>query len=297
MTSAHDHPPAGLGHDGARPAQHADSGEHLCSFHSSEDEQRQLATAFVAGALGAGDRVVYFANEHPPAAIGPLLAMDGIDVAAPMRSGQLDVLDFAVLCDPPGKPDLATALAVYRAEADRSRAAGYPGVRVAVEMGDFATKLGSLEAVASWENAAGHLFDDAGITGLCQYNARRFDEAARRCIAAEHAGIAVDDGTLPLATFSAAQEPGVLLVAGELDMTTAPAFGRALRGRAAVSPEVQVDLAAVTFADVAGLRTVFEVAHELSSDSLVVLRRTPAGLRRILDLLGWRDPRVGVDPR
>lgn len=297
MTSAHDHPPAGLRHDGARPAQCADSGEHLCSFHSSEDEQRRLATAFVAGALGAGDRVVYFANEHPPATIGPLLAMDGIDVAAPMRSGQLEVLDFAMLCDPPGKPDLATALAVYRAEADRSRAAGYPGVRVAVEMGDFATKLGSLEAVASWENAAGHLFDDAGITGLCQYDARRFDEAARRCIAAEHAGIAVDDGTLPLATFSATEDPRGLNVAGELDLTTAPAFARALRGRAAMNSHVDVDLQGVTFADVAGLRTVFEVARELPSDSRLVLRSVPAGMQRILGLLGWRDPRVQIEPQ
>jgi anti-anti-sigma regulatory factor len=297
MSSPYDDPTAVLLAERARAAQRARCGDHLCSFYGSEDEHRRVAAAFVASALGAGDRVVYVASDHAPAAIGGLLAKGGVDPEEPLRSGQLMVLDFAALFGLPADMTLDAVLARYRDEADRSRAAGYPGLRVAVEMGGLVERLGSLEELERWEHVVENTFRGTGVTAaVCQYDGRRFNAAARQRIAAEHAAVAVDDGTMPLATFSATQEFGALVVAGELDLSTAPPFARTLRARAAVSPHVDVDVAGVTFADVTGLRTVFEVASELPSGSVLVLSRTPPALRRLLGLLGWRDPRVRVEP-
>jgi anti-anti-sigma regulatory factor len=131
---------------------------------------------------------------------------------------------------------------------------------------------------------------------VCQYDRRLVDAAAGARIAAEHPAVATDDGTIPLATLTATETPWGLRVAGELDLSTAPTFARALLARAMVAPRVHVDLGAVTFADLATLRAVFEVARELPSGSVLVLSRAPAHVRRLLGLLRWQDPRVEIEP-
>jgi ABC-type transporter Mla MlaB component len=194
----------------------------------------------------------------------------------------------------PGGPDLDGVLERCLGEAERARAAGFAGLRLVIEMADIAPALASAEQLARWEAMVGQAAGEACITALCQYDGRRLDAAAQAWLTAEHGGVAIDDGTVPLAIF-AATEDGVR-VAGELDLTTAAPFARALRARAAVSPRVEVDLEGVRFADLGGLRTVYEVARELPSDSLIVLNRTPSHARRLLRLLAWQDPRVQVHP-
>ena len=61
---------------------------------------------------------------------------------------------------------------------------------------------------------------------------RLVDAPEREEIAAAHRLIAIDGGTAPVTTFTADGTPSVLQVAGELDVSTAPAFARALRARA-----------------------------------------------------------------
>ena len=294
MSSGHLDFTAGAPDRHARAVQRAECGEHLCSFDGRADERRRVATAFVAGALAAGDRVMYVSSGQDACLADGLLPEAGTDVGEAIRSGQLTVLDLAAVGGSP--PDSAQVTARYREEADRSRAAGFPGLRIAVDMAGIVAALGSVEDVARWEKIVDQTFADADITALCQYDGRLVDEAARGRIAGEHAAVAVDDGSAPLATFMAGETPDVLRVAGELDVTTAARFARALRARAAVSRRVRVDLAAVTFADLTGVRTIFEVARELPPDATLVLCRTPSPMQRLLRLIGWREPRVEVRP-
>jgi ABC-type transporter Mla MlaB component len=205
------------------------------------------------------------------------------------------VRDFAALYGSPPAFDMDGVLARYRGEAERSRADGYPGLRVAVEMGDFVGRLGSLEALAQLENIVAQASGEVGIIVICQYDRRLIDAAARARITAEHSAVATDDGTVPLATLTATESPWGLQIAGDLDLSNAPAFARALRARVIVRPRVQLDLGALSFADVTALRTVFEVARELPSNSALVLTRVPAHVRNLLGLLRWHDPRVEVE--
>jgi anti-anti-sigma regulatory factor len=253
-----------------------------------------VATGFAASALAAGDRILYVTAGSDTAAIGRMLAAGGVDAGEPLTGGQLLVSDLAGLGGSPDGIDLAGVLAAYRAEAVRSRAAGFPGLRIAVEMSDLVAVLGSAEAVVRWEGMAGGIFDEMGITALCQYDAGWFDAPDRADITAVHGAVGVDDGTMPMATFVATPTDG-LQVAGELDVATKPFLARALRARAAVAPSLHVDLGGVTFADVGGLRTFFEVARELPPGRELVLHRPTAQLQRLLGLVGWEDGRLRVD--
>ena len=275
--------------------QQAASGDHLCSFHGTPEQQRRLATAFVASALGTGDRVVYVAGEGDPAAIGRSLSERGIDAAEPLRTGQLTVLDWAAINGSATEMDVEAVRAAYRDEADRSRAVGFPGLRVAAEMDPVVDALGSVERLMDWEDAVGQTFHDAEITAVCQYDAGRVAGAAQERLVAVHTAVAIDDGTVPLATFNATEAPDELRVAGELDLSTAPVLARALRARASQEARLRVDVGGVSFIDVTALRTMFEVAEELPGGSVLKLQSAPAQLIRLLRLLRWEDRRVHLD--
>lgn len=275
--------------------QQAAFGDHLCSFHGTLEEQRRLASAFVASALGTGDRFVYVAGDRNPAMIGRFLAERGIDAAEPLRTGQVTVLDWASMNGSATEMDVEAVRAAYRQEAARSRAGGFPGLRVAAEMAPVVDALGSVERLMSWEDAVGQTFHEAEITAVCQYDAGRVAGPAQERLVALHSAVAIDDGTLPLATFSATGALDELRVAGELDLSTAAVFARALRARASRDAVLRVDVGAVTFIDVTALRTIFEVAAELPDGSALQLHRPPAQLARLLGLLRWEDPRVQLD--
>jgi len=280
-----------------RAVQRAQPGEHLCSFHDTQADRGRLATAFVASGLWAGDRVIYVADQREPEAVRYVLRQGGVPAEAALRSGQLLLLEFASVYGPAEDDGMEAVAARYVSEVDRSHADGYPGLRVAVELGDRPSPIASVDRLAEWEDQVDDLFRKAGVLSLCLYDQRLAGTEARTRVAAEHEAVATDDGTVPPARFSATETPWGVEVAGELDLATAPALARVLRARARVDREVHVDLGAVTFADLVALRTVFEVAGDLPSDSVLVLGRTPPGMRRMLDLLQWHDPRVQAQLR
>jgi anti-anti-sigma factor len=86
--------------------------------------------------------------------------------------------------------------------------------------------------------------------------------------------------TLPFAAVPAA-DPGWLIASGELDMVTAPHLAAALED----GEYVGVDLDAVTFMDVSGLRVLLTAARraEASGRRLAVARPCPM-IRRLLEL-------------
>src|SRR5919112_4336178 len=128
------HDPAALSDDRVRAVQRA-CGEHLSSFHDAREDHRQLAAAFAVSALAAGERFVYAARGDEREPLREAIATRGVDASDALRGGQLTTLAFADLSGSPDGLDLDAVLATYRTEADRSVAAGYPGLRLAVEMG------------------------------------------------------------------------------------------------------------------------------------------------------------------
>ncbi|WP_433237121.1 STAS domain-containing protein [Actinomadura nitritigenes] len=84
-------------------------------------------------------------------------------------------------------------------------------------------------------------------------------------------------------------EPPHLVVDGEIDMSTLPAFGDALaRVVAHSSGDVWVDVERLDFIDVGGLRALAATACELGlQDRRLVLRSVAPHLAKLMDLVGW----------
>ena len=271
-------------------------GTHLCAFYDSDEQLTRIASTFVARGLAAGDRLLYIAADDD-AATSMLVSLLGEDPSShALASGQLHIQSFGDAYGDVHDGDLAPIEAGFRAAAEQARKSGFPGLRVAAEMGDFARFLGSSEEVLRWERRSTAMQRELGVTSVCQYDLRHLaaDEAAR--LAAEHTALAPDRDDPPIASFLSVGEPWGLKVAGEVDVANREALIMAVRSRAEVSPRVHLDLGELTFADVGTVMGLHSLAAALPHDGHLVLRRPPDLLRRIMEIVGLGHQRLVVEP-
>jgi ABC-type transporter Mla MlaB component len=89
-----------------------------------------------------------------------------------------------------------------------------------------------------------------------------------------------DDGVLRMTSI---KTPPGLAIAGEIDEDTYPALVSKLEELAGFR-EVHINLAGVTYCDLAGLRAVIRLA---SADRRLVLHDLPPRLLTVLGIVGW----------
>jgi anti-anti-sigma factor len=95
--------------------------------------------------------------------------------------------------------------------------------------------------------------------------------------------------------------PAQLLLAGELDICSAPALTAALADAADGTGILHLDLAGVHFCDRAALRAIISLTqasdHQQRPARQVVLHHLPAQVEKILRLTGWDTlPGLTIDP-
>ena len=270
------------------------SGQHLCVLYRDQGDRRRLAAAVIRGALAAGDRVIYVTPGPFDVALA-LLEAGGIETRRPLRGGQLVVHSFAEIYGDPASTDLAQLVATFRVALSQSRAAGFPGLRIAGEMGGSFWPAGSLEGLIRWERLVSQMLGEVGIAAICQYDQRQLDEPAAAIIAAEHSGVATNGQRLPLALFIASDPPPALRVEGELDLTNGPVLARVIRARLAAAPRLRVDLGGVGFADVSSLREIYQIAVGLPAGGQITLANITEPVGRVLDLAGFHGDGVVIE--
>jgi anti-anti-sigma factor len=89
-----------------------------------------------------------------------------------------------------------------------------------------------------------------------------------------------------------AGNPEVVLIAGELDVSNYPGLVSALDDLVDREGDVHVNLAGLTYCDVAGLRAILRLAGtdrggEGHSGRCLFLDDVPQNLTRLLQILGW----------
>ena len=272
------------------------SGTHLCAFYSDAAELTSVASTFVAAGLSGGDKVLYVAGERSPDDVVGSLTERGVPTERAISSGQLLIKTFAEAYGAIGELDLDVVADGFRSTARQARTDGFPGLRVAGEMGDFVRAIGSPERMLSWERLATRVQHEEGITSVCQYDTRLLDDSMLRLLAGEHSGRSPKSLPAPLAGFYAQKAPWGLRVVGELDCSNRGQFGRALRARLDTEPRLVLDLGQLAFIDVGCLDELFDAAVSLTDDSrIVVLNATPQ-FRRIVDIAGFSHDRVEILP-
>lgn len=262
-------------------------GEHVCCLYRDDHERQRVAGGFARQALAAGERLIYISRDRTIPQAVSLLEGEGVATDLPRHSGQLVMVDFDEVYGPLEAAGPAAVVTQFRRAAETCRADGFPGLRVATEMGDVASTLGPFEHLLRWERTTSRAQGEMGITTICQYDNSKLAPSQAKLLAAEHTSVATSGAPPPLASFLATTEPWGLKVVGDVDLSNRATFLRALRARLAGRTELCLDLAELRFIDVTSLGGIYEEASKLPPGCRLCLRNVPELVHRVLAIAGF----------
>lgn len=149
-------------------------GDHVCLLYErSPAEQITAITAFIKEGLDDGEQCVYVADDLPVADLERSLTLGGIDVPQEKQRGALLVWTREHWRQP-GTLDTIRKAAQVREILEAAFAAGFSGVRFAVEMTWTLRPDIEPAAVAEWESYSnGLLTPGAPVRALCLYGRQR----------------------------------------------------------------------------------------------------------------------------
>ncbi len=272
------------------PAATARHGDHLCCAFDSPAQQEELTIEFVRAGLEQNDRVWYFADANEPQHVLEVLDGAGIGVERALARGQLSVFtaEGSYLHKPPFSPE--RMLALVNDAVDEALAAGYHGIHVLVEMEWAARGVAGAERLEEWERLIEGLYATRPVTGLCQFDRRRFEPARLEALIGMHAKVAqpplVSDNGLLRVSEPRRDEHGAIWLglAGEGDLSSIKVLKRALAG-ADGAERVHIDTSRLEFLDLASARYLIGAAAELRPASRIVLHHPRRAVRRLFEIL------------
>lgn len=274
-------------------------GDHACLTFSDEEERLDIVAAFVRDGLSAGHRVLCYTSAYRPAELRGRLSDRGVPATDDTRPGQLDLLPAqAWLAGAGFRP--SDVLSELSGAIDRARVDGYPGLRVAADMGWAADPVVGVEHLLTFEKQVSQLFADTRVTAVCQYDRQQFDAVTLASTTAVHscavaATVYHDD---PVLRILRQHSPGGIRVSGELDYTALDVFREALAEAVRLGEHVHVNLAQLRFIDATSAGTLVQAAATLPAGRTVtvVCRRLVADVLQHLGAGQLPTMRIRVVP-
>jgi anti-anti-sigma factor len=270
-------------------------GEHVSLFFEDGQEQRQLLAFSMLTGLERGEKVLYFADITPAAAIPGWLRHAGVDPEPYLRRGQLTVTSAAEAFLRLGNFDSERALRRLQTENQAAQRAGHTGLRVATEMSwalrgtPGCADLPEFERRVNEVVAAG---PPRGIVAICQYDLRRFQPGQVDGLHGMH-GLSVRGPTMPappaLRIKPLEDAPGLKL-GGEIDLTNFHEFAAALTDAVSPGQDLYLDMADLRFVEVAAIRMLVRVANRFRDGRRLVVWDPPPMFNRVLRASGCDLP-------
>lgn len=265
-------------------------GDHLCLPFSSDEEQREVLTAYIVDGLSRGERVIYYADQTAPDVIGSWLADSGVDTGRMVDEGRLEIRSIGsnYLFGGRFEPDIV--ITTLWVEVRQARDAGYPGLRISGEMTSELRPVADEKQLREYENRLSWVFDSRELAAICQYDERLFEKSALNGLIACHPRVVQidplhDDRRLRIIpTYG----PRGLRIAGAVDVLTVGAFTTTLQMAARwPQSDIQLDLGDLEFIDVAGVRAIVRAAGRLEPERTLTVKRLAPGLRKVFSVVGW----------
>jgi anti-anti-sigma regulatory factor len=259
--------------------------DHACLTFGEEEELLDLTAAFVRDGLAAGMRVVWLGDAVPQLAVGEL-ARRGIAAGAAVDRGQMTATGCEGRLLSEQAFSAEAAVGWLAREVDLSREAGFPGLRVAVDMGWALRPVSGIEELPRFEEGITGVLDGGTASVLCQYDRGRFDPVTLASVSAFHtrsvaAATYYADAVLRICRQYA--PPGIR-IAGEIDYQAEQPLALALAEAVRLEGDVTINMAALAFADMACTAMIADAVRTMAASRTVVLRCQPgvgAGFARL----------------
>ncbi len=259
--------------------------DHACLTFGEDEELLDLTAAFVRDGLAAGLKVVWLSDAASQLAAGELTRR-GVDVEAAVGRGQMTAAgcEGRLLSGQAFRADAAVGWMVRQVEL--SREAGFPGLRVAVDMGWALRPVTGIEELPRFEEGVAAVLGGGTASVLCQYDRGRFDPVTLASVAGFHtcsvaAATYYADAVLRICRQYA--PPGIR-IAGEIDYQAAEPLALALAEAVRLDGDIVVNMAGLAFADAPCTAMIADAVWTMSASRAVVLRCQPgvaAGFARL----------------
>jgi anti-anti-sigma regulatory factor len=259
--------------------------DHACLTFGESEELFDLTAAFVRDGLAGGLKVIWLSDAGPESAVGEL-ERRGIAAGTAMATGQMT----AAGCDGrlvSGQAFSAEAaigwLAGQMASASRL---GYPGLRVAVDMGWALRPVTGIEQLPAFEEGIAAALAGTTASVLCQYDRERFDPVTLASVAAFHTRqvAAATYHADPVLRICRQYAPPGIRIAGEIDYQAEKPLALALAEAVRIEGSLEVNMSALAFIDAHCMWMIADAARTLAQSRPVTLRCRPevaAGFARL----------------
>jgi anti-anti-sigma regulatory factor len=259
--------------------------DHACLTFGEADELFDVTAAFVRDGLAGGLRVVWLSDAGPGPAVAEL-SRRGVAVGPAMAAGQMtaDGCEGHLLSGRVFSADAAVGWLARQLAS--SKELGFPGLRVAVDMGWALRPVTGIEQLPQFEEGIAAALAGSAASVLCQYDRDRFDPVTLASVAAFHTrsvATATYHADAVLRICRQYAPPGIR-IAGEIDYKAEEPLALALAEAVRLDGDVTINLGALAFIDAFCARMIADTAKMLAESRTVTLQCVPevaAGFARL----------------
>jgi anti-anti-sigma regulatory factor len=263
--------------------------DHACLTFGEAEELFDLTAAFVRDGLSGGLKVVWLSDSAQPEALAEL-SRRGVAAESAAATGQM-VMAASQESLLSGRAFAAEhAMGWLTGQVSACRGAGYPGLRIAMDMSWALRPVAGIEQLPGFEESIAAALAGTKVSVLCQYDRERFDPVTLASVSAFHTRLVAaatyhHDAVLRICRQYA--PPGIRL-AGEIDQSAGEALALALAEAIRVDGDIIVNMTELAFIDASCTRMIINAASSLPPPRRVVLWCSPAVTARFI-LLGATD--------
>jgi hypothetical protein len=149
-------------------------GTHMCLIYDNEGERRTVIGKYLEAGLREGEKVSYFTDTTTPAEVMAWLTEAGIDTSDYLKANRFSVAVAEEAYCPHGRFVPEEMLDMLRTFHGAAFAEGCAGGRLSGEMSWALKGIPGSDRLIEYEALLNYVFATHPLTGLCQYDARRF---------------------------------------------------------------------------------------------------------------------------
>lgn len=252
------------------------SDDHAYLTFGERAELLDLTAAYVRDGLAGGLRVVVLTDMPRLAAarFGRGMAREASADAAGAADGQLVMASFRDCLAGPGGFRADRAIGWLHGQLADAHRAGYPGMRVAMDMSWALRPVAGIQELPELEEKIAAAICGTGMSVLCGYDRARFDPVTLASVAPFHshsvaAATYHDD---PVLRIRRQYMPAGIRLAGEIDFLAGKTLALALSEAIRIGGDITINMTDLSFIDGPSIRMITEAADSLSPARAVVLR-------------------------
>jgi ABC-type transporter Mla MlaB component len=266
-----------------RPVSALGPGDHACLLYDDERRRDEVLRVYLGAGVSSGDQVLYAPDGDPGAFAS--------DLSSTADARQVRIAPAEETYLPDGVFDPDRMLAMLRDAVRESRACGFRGLRTAGEPPRALTRNGSFRTLVEYERRVNDVVAECEMTGVCLYDTRTADPGELLALVAAHPIVVYAVRPNPRLRVQEG-EPGRLALTGQLELATISGLVPSLMDALGAGSDVEVDLADVTFVDLAGLRLLLEAGAILDERGhRLVIVGGPEWMEPILKMLDYDSPK------